>query len=431
MAEPRDVVTKRIASEFKRFPNIGLHQLDTLDLEGRDAALARAIDRAIHRRWISLSTVVAHASNRETQGLDAPVGAAILVATAQLLQLDRIPDHAVINCAVEWVRNQGKRPKATGFVNAVLRKITRLRGTHVDTGIPGQANHFLRSNGSAWELTEDVFKDGIASQTGFPQTAWEHLVQERGEKVSTKIAIGSIAEPPLIVTLPQRDTPPVNVIPHHDERFGVVQDGVDLPALFSSSPEIRVQDPTSAGSIDLVRALSPLRILDVCAGRGTKTKQLRALFPDAMIGATEPNDERRASLMELAKDIDVEVYSTETDGPTELFDLVVVDTPCSNSGVFARRPEARLRYDKEHITSLVELQRTILRESIPMVVNKGHLLYATCSIDHAENEGQVQWLSTKYQMHKCLDTFTLPSGQPGSDPTRWHDGGFASLLQTK
>ena len=107
-----------------------------------------------------------------------------------------------------------------------------------------------------------------------------------------------------------------------------------------------------------------------------------------MIGATEPNDERRASLMELAKDIDVEVYSTETDGPTELFDLVVVDTPCSNSGVFARRPEARLRYDNEHITSLVELQRTILRESIPMVENKGHLLYATCSIDYAENEGQ-------------------------------------------
>ena len=135
--------------------------------------------------------------------------------------------------------------------------------------------------------------------------------------------------------------------------------------------------------------------------------------------------------MEVAKEIDVVVYSTDTEGPTELFDLVVVDTPCSNSGVFARRPEARLRYDPEHIASLVELQRTILRESIPMVENKGHLLYITCSIDHAENDEQIQWLTTKHQMRKDLDTFTLPSGQPGSDPTRWHDGGFAALLRMR
>ena len=431
MAEPRDVVTKRIASEFKRFPNIGLKQLDVAELDVRDAALARAIDRSIHRRWISLSTIISHASKRETQTLDAPVGAALLVASTQLLQLDRIPDHAVINCAVDWVRNQGNRPKATGFVNAVLRKISRLRGIRIDSGKLGQANHFLRSDGGAWELTEEVFKDGVASQTGFPQQAWEHLLKERGEKVSTQIALGSIAEPPLIVTFPQAGNPPANVTPHQDSRFGVVQDGVDLDSLFSESPELRVQDPTSAGSLDLASDLKPRRILDVCAGRGTKTKQLRALFPDAMIGATEPNDERRVSLMEVAKEIDAVVYSTETDGPTELFDLVVVDTPCSNSGVFARRPEARLRYDPRHIASLVELQRTILRESIPMVEGKGYLLYATCSIDHAENDGQVQWLTTKHQMRKCLDTFTLPSGQPGSDPTRWHDGGFAALMQTR
>ncbi|HIN09703.1 MAG TPA: hypothetical protein EYM64_03910, partial [Phycisphaerales bacterium] len=95
MGDARDVVTKRIASEFKRFPNIGLKKLDVADLIGRDAALARAIDHAIRRRWITLSTLISHASTRETQELDAPVGAVLLVATAQLFQLDRIPDHAV------------------------------------------------------------------------------------------------------------------------------------------------------------------------------------------------------------------------------------------------------------------------------------------------------------------------------------------------
>jgi 16S rRNA (cytosine967-C5)-methyltransferase len=431
MGDARDVVTKRIASEFKRFPNIGLKKLDVADLVGRDAALARAIDHAIRRRWITLSTLISHASTRETQELDAPVGAVLLVATAQLFQLDRIPDHAVINCAVDWIRDRGKRPKATGFVNAVLRKITRLRGSLIESGTIGQANHFLRSDGSAWELTENVFADGVASQTGFPQKAWARLVKERGEKTSTQIALGSIAEPPLIVALPPTVAIPPNVTPHEDSRFGVINEGVDLESLFVESPTLRVQDPTSAGSLDLLKNLKPRRILDLCAGRGTKTKQLRELFPDAMIGATEPNDERRMSLTEVAKEIDVAVYATNTGGPTEQFDLVVVDTPCSNSGVFARRPEAKLRYDGEHVASLVELQRTILRDAIPILQNKGHLLYTTCSIDHAENDAQIQWLTTKHLMRTCLDTFTLPSGRPGSDPTRWHDGGFAALLQAR
>lgn len=429
MADARDVVTRRIASEFKRFPDIGFHKLDVAELSGRDATLARAIDHAIRRRWVTLSTVIKHASKRNTQELDASVGAALLVATSQLLQLDRIPDHAVINCAVDWVKNQGKRAKAAGFVNAVLRKITRFRGTLITSGVLGKANHFIRSDGRAWELTENIFHDGIASQTGFLKSSWDHLVEEQGEKVAAKIALCSIAEPPLIVALTQTDKLPSGITPHEDLRFGVVQDGIDLDSLFSQSPSLRVQDPTSAGSLYLAKDLQPKRILDVCAGRGTKTKQLRALFPDAMIGATEPNTQRRSSLMAVADEIDVKVYSSDTDGPNELFDLVVVDTPCSNSGVFARRPEARLRYYGENLKSLIDLQRKILRESIPMIEKKGHLLYATCSVDHVENNGQVQWMAMKHQMKKCIDTFTLPSGRPGSDPTTWHDGGFAALLQ--
>ena len=131
MTDARHVVTHRICSEFKRFPDIGMKPLDVSSLDGREASLARAIDHAVHRRWISLTTLIGHASNRIVHKLDAPVGATLLVATAQLMLLDRIPDHAVINCAVDWVRRNG-HPRATGFVNAVLRNITRLRDEIVD-----------------------------------------------------------------------------------------------------------------------------------------------------------------------------------------------------------------------------------------------------------------------------------------------------------
>lgn len=430
MTDARHVVTHRICSEFKRFPDIGMKPLDVSSLDVREASLARAIDHAVHRRWISLTTLIGHASDRIVHKLDAPVGATLLVATAQLMLLDRIPDHAVINCAVDWVRRNG-HPRATGFVNAVLRNITRLRKECIEIGVAGEADHFLRSDGTAWVLNEPVYKDSIDYQTGFSRKSWGRLVKEFDEKIATKIAVSSIAEAPIIVTAPEDNVLPADVLPHEDRRFGVVPHGVDLASMFFSQPSLRAQDPTSAGALDLLRELRPQRILDVCAGRGTKTKQLRALFPDAMIAATEPNDVRRAYLEEVATDINAVIYSPGEDGPTEPFDLVLVDAPCSNSGVFSRRPEARYRYDKKHIESLVELQQEILQDARSVLQNKGHILYSTCSIDPAENMVQVDWLVQKQRLELVTQKSTMPSGYPGSDPTKWHDGGFASLLQAR
>jgi 16S rRNA (cytosine967-C5)-methyltransferase len=430
MSDARHVVTQRICSEFKRFPDIGIKPLDVSSLDPREASLARAIDHAIHRRWISLTTLIGHASDRIVHKLDAPVGATLLVATAQLMLLDRIPDHAVINCAVDWVRKNG-HPRATGFVNAVLRNITRLRKEIIEKAIAGEADHFLRSDGSAWKLTEPVFKDSIDYQTGFPRKSWKRLVGEFGEKNATTIAIGSLAEAPIIVTVPEGNELPSDIQPHEEPQFGVVPQGVDIASLFFAQQNLRAQDPTSAKALALIADLNPKRILDLCAGRGTKTKQLRTLFPDAMIAATEPNEVRRAFLEEIAVPLNINVYTSGEDGPTEPFDLVVVDAPCSNSGVFSRRPEARYRYDKKHIDSLVDLQQEILQDGRSILENKGYLLYATCSIDPAENTSQVEWLIQHQRLELVSEKTTMPSGYPGSDPTKWHDGGFAALLQAR
>tara|TARA_B100000959_G_scaffold284540_1_gene356492 strand:+ start:1608 stop:2906 length:1299 start_codon:yes stop_codon:yes gene_type:complete len=428
-SDPRGVVTQRIASQFKRFPSIDPTPLLVDELDSRDAGLARAIDHAIHRRWYSLSTVIAHASSRKLHKLDAPVGAVLLVATAQLLLLDRIPDHAVIHGAVEWIKSTSERPRAASFVNAVLRKITRFRGEKISNGIAGNPEHFLRGDGSSWQFTESVFDDDIATQLGFSIKSWARMVEEFGHDSALNIALNSLVEPPIIVTCPHEQSLPDTVLPHSIDGFGVVPHEVSLSNLFDTSKNLRVQDPTSAKSLALASSLNPQRILDLCAGRGTKTKQLRSMFPDAMIGATEPNEIRRASLLELADEYSIEVFTPETTGPTEPFDLVLVDVPCSNSGVFARRPEAKYRYNKKHIDSVVELQRTILGEAIEVLQSRGHLLYATCSIDDYENEAQANWLSDKKNLYGCDQIRTLPFGKPGSDPTSWHDGGYAALLQ--
>ena len=316
-----------------------------------------------------------------------------------------------------------------GFVNAVLRTITRFRGEKVSSCTTGNPKHFLRGDGTSWNFSESVFEDDIATQLGFSKKSWKRMLEELGQDIALEVAMNSLVEPPIIVTCPPEDSLPDSILPHELHGFGIVPPEVDLSELFISNKNLRVQDPTSAKSLSLVESLQPQRVLDLCAGRGTKTKQLRSLFPNAMIGATEPNDSRRASLLEIADEYSIKVFTPETEGPTEPFDLVLVDVPCSNSGVFARRPEAKYRYNKATIDSVIELQRTILSEATEVLQARGHLLYATCSIDDAENEAQANWLTTKRKLYGCDQIRTLPSGQPNSDPATWHDGGFATLLQ--
>ena len=95
------------------------------------------------------------------------------------------------------------------------------------------------------------------------------------------------------------------------------------------------------------------------------------------------------------------------------------------------RPEAKYRYDEKHITSLVELQQTIIRDGVAVLNPNGHFLYATCSIDREENGSQVAWMQSKRKLSLVDQFATLPSGTPTSDPATWHDGGFAALLQRK
>ncbi len=427
MQDARSIACASIAKAFKRFPDLDPPSLACDDLDQRDASLARAIDRAVRRRWLTLAAIIEHASNRPFVTLEPPVAAALLVGTAQLLLFDRLPDHAVIDCTVEWIRHGGKRPRATGFINAVLRKIVKLRGTLEQTGEIGNEHHLPRSDGSWWYLNAPVF-NSIAPQFGFSKKIWARIEKQLGKEQATLFAKNVIAEPPIIVT---SETLPQCVIPHEQHHFGVVPQEVNISDLINDSDNLRVQDPTSGTSLSLLRWMeqTPHRILDLCAGRGTKTKQLRALFPNAMIGATEPNDVRRSLLQEIASDFDITVYIPDGEGPTEPFDLVVADVPCSNSGVFARRPEAKYRYDEKHIASLVELQQTIIRDGVAVLNRSGYFLYATCSIDREENGSQVAWMKRKRQLSLIEQSTAMPSGSPQSDPASWHDGGFAALLQ--
>jgi 16S rRNA (cytosine967-C5)-methyltransferase len=110
------------------------------------------------------------------------------------------------------------------------------------------------------------------------------------------------------------------------------------------------------------------------------------------------------------------------------FSKILIDAPCSNSGVLARRPEARYAQDEKTLASLARLQDRILDDSAPALLNGGRLVYSTCSIWPQENQARVKNFLGRHADYRLIDERpTFPSVD--SDPTKYHDGGYFAVLE--
>jgi len=174
-------------------------------------------------------------------------------------------------------------------------------------------------------------------------------------------------------------------------------------------------------------------VIDLCAGRGTKTRQLRAMFPDAEIVATDSDAERGRDLERMVRAVGLggvrwcPLEEIDDAGPA---DLVLLDVPCSNSGVLARRPEARYRLGWKQTRRLTAIQDGLLERGSALCAPGGHVVYATCSIDAAENGDRVEG-AARFGLREAGRRETLPSGGPGDAATAHRDGGFAALLEKR
>lgn len=437
---PRDLVTRRIAARASSFPNFDLSPLETGSLDARDAALARAIDHAVARRWLTLAAVLDSRLDQAWDALQPKVQAPLLVGAAQLLLMERLPDHAVINEAVEWTKANA-RHKAGGLVNAVLRRVAKLRGEvarlrdmHVD--LP--RNVLPLEDGRAMTLAEDVFDADpalrLAQQTSHNHELIIHWMRSHGPKVMHRLAMHSLVHAPIIVTgMDSERLPQDDLVPHDKPGFFVYTGPREqLDALLAEHPHGRVQDPGTAAAMNHSAGLQPKLIVDLCAGRGTKTRQLAQLHPEARIVATDMDEDRFGMLQDtFAGDNRVKVVPFADVGQyREQADLLVLDVPCSNTGVLGRRVEAKYRFTETSLEAVCEIQRQIIADALPLLAPNARLLYSTCSIEKQENHRQAKWMEHWHPLHIVDEVQLLPRSMPGDSPTAYADGGYAVLMQT-
>lgn len=419
----------------------------------RDRALLTEIVYGVVRRLPTLDALLAAVSKTPLAKLDPAVHAALRCALYQALFLDRIPAFAAVDAAVEAVKAR-TNPRLAGFANGVLRTI--LRSVNGKAEGPEQPRCDLPRPGTfALRLSRPVFPDPTRSlaenlAVRYAHPAWlvdRWLTRVGLDATRTLLDLGCGKPPLSLRARPGRRDEVLAALRQAGvtARAGAGPDEVLAPDGEAIALDV-VRDGLAAVQDGTAQRIAPLaaprpgdHVLDLCAAPGGKTTHvLDLLARDAAAGSPVPGEV-------VAADVDPEkveglarTLAARPPGgpatravlvppsgplpfPPASFDLVIVDAPCSNTGVFRRRPEVRLRLRPEDVTSLVALQDALLDRALPLVRPGGRLVYATCSIEPEENEGRVARLLAAHPTLARGDGFDVR-------PTPDADGGFAAVL---
>lgn len=436
--------------QAKREPDFELLQPDTEGLEERDAALLHAIYDGAMRRWITFRWLIEMKLKQPWENLDPRLKGVMLAGVAQLILLERVPPHAIVGEAVEWVKtNIGGG--AGALTNAVLRGIDRMIRAEYERGEePTNPEYRERWTGEPDELPLPDGRaialigarlpndpiESLAIATAHPMRLLRAWLKHMPMREVRALAHHSLMPAPVIINTfhadesahgPLPETLKPHTAPGHHVFTGARS---ELVRFLDNRPDVWVQDPASTLAVQSVIDLKPTLIIDACAGLGTKTRQLTAVFPHTAIVATDVDRVRWETLREVF----AEHPSTVVVPPADLklhngrADLIVLDVPCSNTGVLGRRTEAKYRVSPDRTRELTGIQRQIIADAIPLLAKGGRILYSTCSLDPAENEEIVAWACKWHNLQVLREHRRAPSGVPGDGPEQYSDGSYAALL---
>jgi 16S rRNA (cytosine967-C5)-methyltransferase len=383
----------------------------------RERALGEQIINGVVKNLFLLQWFIEHFSSRRLRSIDPLVGKILAIAFYQMRFLDRIPQSAAVDEAVKQTR-RFHRPSAAGFVNAVLRNVGRQ-------GWPAELDE---------KTDPQAYAEIILSH---PRELFGRLEQLIGPDKAISFCRHDNLEPPNVVRLGKGvnadalAAPNVEIVSHASEGM-VVARGAKFASLrdWAIKGLGQVQDATAADAVRHLSISSGMRALDRCAGLGTKTLQMwEAVGTSGHVVAMDASTFRCTQLRELLDQRKIEnitIVEAAKMKQGASCDRILVDAPCSNSGVLARRPEARYR---DAVNCMTKVQREILEDTLPFLSPDGILVYSTCSVWPEENERLIAGLLKDHPQLKLVDEKTTwPSSDTALD-TEYRDGGYFAVLR--
>lgn len=409
-----------------------------------ERGLSTELVYGVVRRRGTLLTVLAAVLPRPLSHVEPPLLTLLQLGAYQLLFLDRIPTYAAVHETVELTRALGQF-RWTKFANGVLRGVTRLlTDTLCDTpaadAIPMASGRFRR-------LKQPIFPQPRLDPVGYVAAAYSlpaWLVtrwQSRwGWDQLLALAEAANTPPRLYVRVNQTRLSPQELLTRWTEAGLTASLHPELPVLaVEHSGDIEQWPGYAEGwwlpqDVTAVRAalwLDPPAggtVWDVCAAPGGKATHLAELVgPHGTVLATDVHADRLERVRENAQRLGFSNIRTAVmredgaDCPAGPFDAVLLDAPCSNTGVLHRRPEVRWRLQLRDLGELSALQQRLLQAALDRLRPGGRLVYSTCSIEPEENELVVETvLKQRHEVTLCADRLFLPATTG--------DGGYQALL---
>lgn len=401
------------------------------------------------RNLIAIDIVLSTCSDCPTKRIPQKILNILRIACYELIYRPQTPPYAVVNDAVENAKTKGK--KHIAFVNAVLRKVTSHIISRQTAPATDAAKRQLSQNPSAaCEFDLDLFPNPLTSPADYLSAAFslpkwlvtDWLKQFHYEK-TYQLCLASNRSPSLYLRPNTLKTTPASLADK------LKQAGFDATIIDETMLQIKnpgspaqlpgfadglftIQDLASASVVKLLSPKPNWTILDLCSAPGTKTTQLAEITKDcAKIFATDI-DINRLKLVEQnirrlnLKSITIFKYQNLEKIAKSIapFDCVLLDVPCSNTAVLAKRPDVRLRITEKAIAALSNKQLELLQNAAGLIKSGGIICYSTCSIQKEENDSLVRrFLETNPNFTLESEKLILPSALFPD-----HDGCYTAIL---
>lgn len=406
------------------------------ELETRERAQVREYVQNILRKRSYLDFLIDEFSSVSVEEMKPGLKNILRLAIYDLLFMDSTPDYAAINEAVE-IAKMKLGSKTGDLVNAIMRNLQRDRD----------------------KLPKPAFKDRnklVATTFSHPEWMVARWRKRFGEREAFQLMQANNSRPHYYVRVNSLRTKPENFELRMEKMDVIFEPSEWLPYYYkvdSVQPFIEkgllekgiclVQDVAAGFAPTILDPQPGEKVFDLCAAPGTKSIMMADLMQaEGDITSVDISSERLQKLAESALSYGAENIKIKGGDVREislgLADAVLLDAPCTGTGVLSKRADLRWRRDQEGLDNAVALQEELLEEAANMVKRGGRLVYSTCSLEPEENMDQITKFLEKYDNFELepLDDY-LPEEVLAEDKLSYQtfphkhgcDGHFGVLLK--
>lgn len=387
MADSRKTSFKALYNVLynKAYSNIEINRaIKASQLDRRDAALASAIFYGVLERKLTLDRIIRQYSSLPIRKIEDKVLILLEQALYQILYLDKIPDSAAVNEAVNLCKKL-RLSKSSGFVNGVLRSFLRADKAY-----------------KAPDISQNR-EESLSFTYSCPLEIIRILDKSYGKKHTEDILKSLFGRPPVTAAVNTLKTTPDKLIEALSQqgvkavKSAIAGDSVGLfdTGSIEELDSFRqglfyVQDEASQIAIELLNPQSGETVIDVCSAPGGKSFKAAVMMGNkGEIYSYDLHPHKIELILKTAKRLGIDIISASvrdalSDEKTPLADKVICDVPCSGLGVIRRKPEIRYK-NTDDFEELTDVQYKILIKTSQLVKKYGVLLYSTCTLNKAEN----------------------------------------------